>query len=199
MFSFIFSNGGYIKAKAEFENLGIIDIGLTVYRNKIYLLSNEQSFDGNTGPRKRIFSFSYEGEDNVPVDSRLSDLYVMGTLRFGSRRRFMSIKSVQNIPNSEEKDIVFTADENGGTLLSTNSIKELQLINPNYTKRAIYVGKNVYHKSHSDEWTMNKPLKNDGDHLFGIELEVAGKDMQSYCMLTSIKSNYFFMENDSSL
>jgi hypothetical protein len=69
-----------------------------------------------------------------------------------------------------------------------------------YATDAWYKGKHEYHHSHGRSFVMNAPTKKSKyPFKVGIELEVCANSQEDYDKITSLKSNWFFMERDSSL
>lgn len=72
--------------------------------------------------------------------------------------------------------------------------------NENYAADAWYTGRHDYHHSHASSFVMNKPTKPSAyPFKVGIELEVIAKNDEAYRKITSLKSNWFYMERDGSL
>lgn len=72
--------------------------------------------------------------------------------------------------------------------------------NEGYATDAWYKGKHEYHHSHGRSFVMNAPTKKSKyPFKVGIELEVCANSQEDYDKITSLKSNWFFMERDSSL
>jgi hypothetical protein len=72
--------------------------------------------------------------------------------------------------------------------------------NENYADDAWYIGRHDYHHSHASSFVMNKPTKPSAyPFKVGIELEVIAKNAEAYRKITSLKSNWFYMERDGSL
>lgn len=69
-----------------------------------------------------------------------------------------------------------------------------------YATDAWYMGRHDYHHSHSRGFVMNAPTKKSKyPFKVGIELEVIANSQEDYDRITSLKSNWFFMERDGSL
>lgn len=168
----------------------------------------------------RYICFNHEGTEKRVLLSCNRDFYVAhadtsivpAQLRFPDIFEYAGFVSPYGIANSTAGAVVDLLNRCLGKYhFELPSIQEVYIediievpaptdepfIAANYESELLYTGQHGYHFSHSAR--INHPMTNSYKYRIGVELEVEATNRRNLERIQDFKSNWFFMERDSSL